>query len=475
VRAHDGTHGLLVDGIVRLVLPGPGDPAQVGAVTTPYRWLRCRAISGSPDAAPVLRALAANAVVVAQRMPVTSQLTLAAHPSLPPLTAGERRRLTFAFDAAGDVTAVHESPSADVPKVRVVTVTPQALEVELVVAGTGLGIPELELDLPTAPVANGAIALWSGADRWHARDDFDAAGPRERSFTLDAQTGVLRFGDGERGLAPRAGTVLLASYRTTLGAAGNVAAPTWTSPVAVTPTAVGPAAGGADAEDLPHATGRASATLWAHELLLELAAGRDTLDGLGRAQIVASPAPARAATALDFERLALGVPGTRVARARCWPAFDAGAPGLSAPGTVTVVVVNTLPRARPQPSDALLLRVDRYLRRRKTLGIRLVVAGPEYVVVTVTATLTTVTGADATAVRQRALARLNGFIDPLTWPFGRDVFRAEILALLDGVDGVDAVTSLVLAADGEDEGCGNVCIGPTRLAVSGAHAVQVAA
>ena len=61
------------------------------------------------------------------------------------------------------------------------------------------------------------------------------------------------------------------------------------------------------------------------------------------------------------------------------------------------------------------------------------------------------------------------------WPFGRDVYRSEVLALLDGVGGVDAVTSLELAAAGAELSCGNVCVGATELVVSGTHAVEVAA
>ncbi len=200
-----------------------------------------------------------------------------------------------------------------------------------------------------------------------------------------------------------------------------------------------------------------------------------TLDGLDRAAVTALAAPQRAVTAVDFERLALSVPGTRVTRARAWPEIDSRAPGLRAPGTVSVVVMSSLPAARPQPSPCLLARVERHLRRRKTLGTRLVVAAPDYVEVSAGATVAIVPGADAAAVSARASDALARFIAPLGWRFGRDVFRAEVLALLDGVEGVDAVTRLELTADSGEPSCGNVCIGPTQLPVSGAHSVEVAA
>jgi hypothetical protein len=84
-------------------------------------------------------------------------------------------------------------------------------------------------------------------------------------------------------------------------------------------------------------------------------------------------------------------------------------------------------------------------------------------------------GADSAGVTARALAALSTFLEPLSWPFGRDVFRAEVLAQLDAVTGVDAVVSLEFTADQGEPSCGNVCVGPTQLVVSGTHSVEVAA
>ena len=490
--AHDGTRGLMLDGIVRLRARYAPDLAHVGAVPQPLYWFRCRVESGTPDEPPVLTDAAINAVVVEQRVPVRQSLPLAPGAVLetPPLQVGKRMRLEIEADEHGQVTRVQRTHSRQVPKVRLLAADPTALELTLTLAGLGDGNPEQQLELAETAVADGAIAVWSyeadGPHAWQPRLDFDAAGAADRVVVLDPQAGVLAFGDGEHGRVPRDGVAVLATYDVTLGAAGNVpGTAAWSAAApfgAIAVTARGAAAGGAAAEDLVTAAGRAAEKLWAHERLLELAAGAPTLDGLPPAEIVALPEPQRAATGLDFERLALGVPGTRIRRARAWPDLDAGAPGLRAPGTVTVVLVNAFPPARPQPSRALLDRVERYLRRRKTIGTRLVVAPPDYVEVTVSATLRAVSGADAAAVNARAVAALDGFLDPLHggpsglgWPFGRDVYRAEVLALLDGIDGVDAVTSLELEADGGEPDCGNVCVGPTQLVVSGTHAVEVVA
>ena len=72
------------------------------------------------------------------------------------------------------------------------------------------------------------------------------------------------------------------------------------------------------------------------------------------------------------------------------------------------------------------------------------------------------------------------FLDPLLggpsgrgWPFGRDVYRSELLALVDGVAGVDHVTALSMSGNGRDAACSNLCVAPTWLVASGSHAITV--
>jgi hypothetical protein len=62
---------------------------------------------------------------------------------------------------------------------------------------------------------------------------------------------------------------------------------------------------------------------------------------------------------------------------------------------------------------------------------------------------------------------------PPGWPFGRDVYRSEILQVLDGVDGVDHVLRLDLIGNGSPPQCGNLCVGPLELVVAGTHTIEV--
>jgi hypothetical protein len=75
---------------------------------------------------------------------------------------------------------------------------------------------------------------------------------------------------------------------------------------------------------------------------------------------------------------------------------------------------------------------------------------------------------------------LDTFLDPLQggsdgagWSLGRNVYRSEVMALLDAIDGVDHVLSLALVADGGEPACGDLCLGPLTLAAPGPHDIEV--
>jgi hypothetical protein len=124
--------------------------------------------------------------------------------------------------------------------------------------------------------------------------------------------------------------------------------------------------------------------------------------------------------------------------------------------------------------------VQRYLNRRRIVGSRIVVVGPVYTKVTVEASVRSRTGADVARVRRDVVRALHEFFDHLRggpektgWPFGRDVYRSEILHVIDGVSGVENVISLELVANDCGPSCGNLCIGPCGLVISGNHRITV--
>jgi Baseplate J-like protein len=495
----DETRGFSLDGTVRIELPVAMTASEQGAVSDPRFYLRCRIAGGAPDVPPVVLALGVNGVEVEQRRAVRQTFSLAPGPPIPAGSApavGQEGELELTLDQDGNVTSIVFGATAHGPYVRVLGYaarTPTvagSLTVTLAIAGRGAGMPNEWLELPEAQVAQGEVALWAG-EPWERRDDLDAAQRTDAVFMLDPGVPSVLFGDGERGRVVAAGEPVYAAYDATAGSVGIVDVSDWAlagvddewnrAVTGVDPTALSTDVGvrallipdqGEGAEPLASAEGRAAAAVWAHERLLELcpAGVPQTLDQVSRTDVLSRVAPARAATLLDFERLALDVPGVHVLRARAWGATDPRDACFQAAGTVTVVILAGLPRSHPEPTGDLLDAVWRYLNRRRVIGTRLCVVGPTYVDVAVDVRTAAVPGADHAAVTEQIRDAITRFLDPLAggsaergWPFGRDLYRSEILELVDGVAGVDHVTELTLTSAGAESGCTNVCIPPAAL------------
>jgi hypothetical protein len=147
----------------------------------------------------------------------------------------------------------------------------------------------------------------------------------------------------------------------------------------------------------------------------------------------------------------------------------------------TVIILPYLPSGHPSPSSCLKQGVAKYLRRRRVIGTRVEVVGPTYLEVAVNATVQAAGKVSKTALQQRIIDAINNFFDPLVggpdgtgWPFGRDVYHAEIMQVIDRVPGVDHIISLELFSGGCCQPqCGNVCLAPTWLVEAGAHQIQV--
>ena len=318
--------------------------------------------------------------------------------------------------------------------------------------GRGSGEPHQRLELPKAPVLVESLEVLTGEQRWTERPDFDLSGRADSHYVLDPMLGRLTFGDGERGRRIPPGALVEARWSATRAAGGNLpAGRAWTIADRVLRQEIAevrnplPARGGTDAETLAEAAARA-------------------LDSVEQ--------PLRAVTLADYELLALETPGTRLARAVALANFDPAFPCFQATGVITVVVLPFLPRSRPFPGAGTRRAVAAHLARRRLLGTRVAVIGPDYVEIAARARVRPLPGVDPAELRRRIAGALDRFFHPLGWPLGRDVFRSEVLQVLDETPGVDHVLALELIADGR-AGCGNVCLGPIGLVASGGHEIEV--
>ena len=132
------------------------------------------------------------------------------------------------------------------------------------------------------------------------------------------------------------------------------------------------------------------------------------------------------------------------------------------------------------PTAGLAQAVRRYLDRRRVITTRIEVVAPEYLEVRVQASVRIKALSDPLGVRERILTALDSFLDPRHggpdargWPFGRDVYRSEILQLIDGVLGVDHVIALTLIGGTGEALCSNVSLCPTWLVSPGPHQIEL--
>ena len=522
----DDTRSFTLEGIVEINLPGALVKTTVGSLATDLFYVRARLVSGAYDTLPVLAGVALNAVVAEQAVPAWQTFVIAAgvvvsgNPPSFPLPAAQfavipTSSIAIEFDSAGLIQALtFGGGSPGQPAISVLDYEPPTssnpghLTAEMIFAGFGTGRPDHRVVLPGAPLEFESFRLYShdgiSWQEWLRVRDFDASARTDFHFVIDAVTGEASFGNGERGRVVPADTAILAVYRTTRGQQGSLDAGR-ISRHASTPhndtlvdgwlPQAGPAIQlstitsnvwnvmlGEDAEDLTHAAGRAVETLHAHERLLDLGAETEcaSLDQMAPGRVRELAAPSRAVNLLDLERLAFDVPGTHVARARAWAGAHPAYPCLDAAGVVTLVVVPDVPIPRPEPSKELLGTIARYLDRRRTVGTRIEVVGPQYVEVSVDARVRALPYANPDEVKSRIHDALNTFFDPrrggpsgLGWPFGRDVYRSEVMQVLDGVAGVDHVIELSLSADGGEPQCGNLRLCPTWLVTPLVYRIEV--
>ena len=152
----------------------------------------------------------------------------------------------------------------------------------------------------------------------------------------------------------------------------------------------------------------------------------------------------RAVTASDFERLALMVPG--VARAYCLAHRNLAAgteqAATEAPGHTSIVVI----LQRGPSAGPTLARVQGRLQARSLLTTQVHVVPAATLAVAVHLKLAIYPDQTPDAVKTRAYAALGAFFDPVVggrdgdgWPLGAPVYRADVYALMDGVEGVDYV------------------------------------
>ena len=289
---------------------------------------------------------------------------------------------------------------------------------------------------------------------WQPVRDFSQSDRFGRHFLLDTATGQVQFGPAVRqpdgtvyqyGRIPERGReIRFTRYRYGGGTIGNVPA----GKLQVLKTSIAyidrvtnleRASGGRDQESLDEAKVRAQREL--------------------RAQL-------RAVTPKDYEDLAKGA-SRRVARVKCNVPQNSN--GRLPPGIVEILIV-------PAVSDALeagdlsglhleetfARKIQEHLDKYRLLTTTLRIKEPKYVGIKIEAEIVPSEFSRPEEVRARVVERLKSFITPLPvlasaglpdeltdstwegWPFGRNLYVAEVTSLIQRVPGVKHVLDVKL-------------------------------
>jgi uncharacterized phage protein gp47/JayE len=289
--------------------------------------------------------------------------------------------------------------------------------------------------------------------RWTSRPHLFFSTAADRHYAIDAALGRVLFGDGENGRVPPPGAALLIrEFATGGGSIGNVAVRTIDQLIAEVPGAeqvfnARAAEGGADTETLEAFARR----------------GPDTIRHRGRA-----------ITTRDYETMAREASAS-VAFVRAIPTRNPA--GRPLPGWVTLIVIPGSEEPRPMPSAGLRRAIREYIGARApadlAAGERIIVIGPDYFPIDVTATIAPAVSASPGDVERAARDAIARFLHPLKggprgrgWDLGRDVFLSDLAAVLEQVPGVDYVEELALLREGVPAG-ERVDIADDRIAVAG--------
>jgi hypothetical protein len=301
--------------------------------------------------------------------------------------------------------------------------------------------------------------------RWTRVDDFLNSDAEARHYKLNHIDGTVTFGDGRNGRIPVAGeNNVRADYRTGGGDDGDVAVGAVENldddiPLVDSVTNPGPGETGEPEEPLPEFFSRAPKQLRDRNKPV-------TRDG--------------------FERIALSA-AREIEKVQC----RAGEEETGKIGQVTLLIVPDVAQRKPVPSEKLVEQVEKEMEANAPEAVvgdnpMLTVRGPNYVEVSISATVETAGVRSTTEVQEAAKTALTDFIHPLTggpdgdgWEIGHAPAPTVFTAHLERLDSVSRVTSITVTyTEGDDEvilvgGAGEPIVPLDVLIYSGHHDITV--
>ncbi len=410
---HDGTKGLVQDGVVRLALAG-------GDLGAPSNDVRQQMASGVGDRPPRLDdAERADRLITWVRLRPTVRV----------------ERLAFTWVAINGVGI------------------DQRITRENVYVAEGDGLADQVVQLPATSVEPESLRISvQNADGimepWARTEDLGGHRPTDRVYRLDAEAGTIHFGDGMRGLAPElARRIRIDRMRAGDGAIGNLPARKLDGIEGVDPKGVTVQAKVKVVQSLPTTQGRDAESLAEAERRIPAVLRHRN----------------RAVTADDFRQVTLETPGADVGRVEVLPRFKPHQRRFDVPGVVSVMVLPR-PSTEPMPPNPradrpFLERVNAHLDARRTLGTELYVVGVEYVAIGVSVGVNIRDGFPRDQTLSDVRKALHAYLWPVApygptgegWPLGRTVGSREVEVAVARVRGISGVSDVRLFERDGDE------------------------
>jgi len=269
---------------------------------------------------------------------------------------------------------------------------------------------------------------------WQQTDDLLAANDNDEVFTLDPESGQIRFGDGIRGARPQPGRRIRASYEYGGGTRGNVG-------IAAIKTSPNEKLQGGYKIENPIPT-------WGGDLGETVAEGEKNIPLHFRTRD-------RLVTAQDFVDITRRTSGVDVGRVEVLPLFHPDRLTEATAGIVTLMVVPAFDSVRPlwpSPNRIFLRKVCDYLDARRLVTTEIYVRGPVYVPVSISVGLEVRAGYFRDKVIEAVTRRLNEYLSALPpggpegggWPINKRLMKKDLEAVITRVPGVEFVVSMAL-------------------------------
>jgi hypothetical protein len=339
---------------------------------------------------------------------------------------------------------------------------------------SGTGAPDQVVKLSKTPIIEGSVRLTVNDPKtpWKVVEDILSAGPevpvRDEHlppgqqvsknapvdvFTINLESGEIRFGDGLHGRRPPFGATIRADYDYGVGRAGNVGAGSINSspamPAGFKVSNPVPTWGGAEKETVRDGERQISRYLQNRDRLVN---------------------------ATDFETITLRTPGVNVGRVEVLPGFNPElVPNIAgdAPGAVTLLVIpkyDPAHPATPEPDANFLDAICAFIDSRRLVTTEVFLRGPEYKPIWISIGIDVVPGVSIAEVRVAVKEELTRFLSPLPpeasnqlenqvalfstpeyattqrgWPLGKAISPLELLAVASRVPGVLKINKIYVA------------------------------